>query len=209
MISVDPRKLVALAGAVAVLAVACSKGDQSATDSAGGAAATPAAATAGAGDTAKPMDHSAMANMNRPPAKDADDEFLRMMSDHHEGMIQMASAAMNKASNSTAQGDAHRLHTKQADEQKKMLDMAKSAYGDSIAPMVMPSNKAMMDALQAKSGADYDRTFYANVVAHHQEGIKMIDDMLPKLTKPDLKQMAEKMKADQQKEIAEFQVKAK
>ncbi len=208
MYSSRPTKLAAFAAAITLLTAACSKSDQSTTDSAGGAA-SPAAAGAVSGDTAKPMDHSAMANMNRSPAKDADDEFLRMMSDHHEGLIQMATAAMTKASNSTVQGDAHKLHTKQADEQKKMIDMAKSMYSDSITPMVMSSNKAMMDSLQNKSGADYDRTFYANVVVHHQEGIKMIDDMSPKLNKPDLKQMAEKMKADHQKEVAEFQKKAK
>ena len=194
---------------IAVFATACSKPNQTATDSAAGATATPAAVAPSTADTAKPMDHSAMANMNRPPAKNADDEFLRMMSDHHEGMIQMANAAMTKASNATVQGDAHRLHTKQAEDQKKMVGMAESMYADKVTPMVMPSNKAMMDALQAKTGAEYDRAFYANVIAHHQEGIKMIDDMLPKLAKPDVKQMAERMKSEQQKEIAEFRTKAK
>ena len=32
----------------------------------------------------------------------------------------------------------------------------------------------------------------------------MIDQFLPKLTRPDLKQMAEKMKAEQTREIAKF-----
>jgi uncharacterized protein (DUF305 family) len=206
---ISQSQRLALAIGLAALAAACSKSDKAATDSAAGAAATPTAATPSSTDTTKPMDHSAMANMNRTPAKDADDEFLRMMSDHHEGLIQMASEAMTKASNSTAQGDAHRLHTKQADEQKKMLGMAESMYGDKVTPMVMPSNKAMMDSLQAKTGAEYDRAFYRNVIAHHQEGIKMVDDMMPKLAKPEIKQMAERMKSDQQKEIAEFEKKSK
>ena len=198
-----------LAFGFAALAAACGKSDQATTDSAAGAAATPSNATPSSSDTTKPMDHSAMASMNRPPAKDADDEFLRMMSDHHEGLIQMASEAMNKSSNTAVQGDAHKLHTKQAEDQKKMVGMAESMYGDKVTPMIMPSNKAMMDSLQAKTGAEYDRAFYSNVIAHHQEGIKMIDDMLPKLTKPDIKQMAERMKSEQQKEIAEFQKKVK
>ena len=49
---------------------------------------------------------------------------------------------------------------------------------------------------------------YQHVIMHHQEGLKMIDQFLPRLTKPELKQMAEKMRADQQKEIQEFQRKA-
>lgn len=189
--------------ATLLAAVACGgSSDTATTDTAAGAAATPAG-----GDTSSMagMDHGSM----RPAAKDADQEFLRMMVDHHEGMIQMATAAMTKGSTPTVQGDAHKLHTKQADEQKQMQSMVQASYGETVTPMVMPSNKAMNDSLQAKTGTDYDRTFYANVIAHHREGIKMTDDLLPKLTRPDVKQMAEKMKADQQREITEFERKMK
>lgn len=151
----------------------------------------------------------APSSTTRSPARDGDQEFLRHMVDHHEGLIQMATAAMTKATQSATQGDAHNLHTKQADEQKKMIADLQRTYGDSVTPMVMPQHKAMNDSLQALSGQEYDRAFYRNVVAHHREGIKMTDDMLPRLTKPEIRQMAEKMKADQQKEIAAFERKAK
>lgn len=65
----------------------------------------------------------------------------------------------------------------------------------------------MVDELSGKSGADYGRTFLKNVIAHHEQAIKMIDDYLPKAKNPQVKAMAEKMKADQTKEIAEFQKK--
>lgn len=205
MLQITRLRPVISAAAVAVLLSGCSKSNDNSVDT--GAATTPAAATRT--DTAAGMDHSKMAGMNRPPAKDGDHEFLRMMSDHHEGLIQMATSAMTKASTPTAQGDAHQLHTKQLEDQKKMLGMVQSMYNETVTPMVMPSNKAMNDSLQAKTGAEYDRTFYANVIAHHREGIKMVDDMMPKLAKPEVKQMAEKMRAEQQKEIAEFEAKAK
>lgn len=146
---------------------------------------------------------------NRAPSRDADQEFLRMMSDHHEGLIRMAMAAMTRASTPAAQGDAHRLHTKQLDEQKQMLAMLRNTYGETVVPMTMPSARTMNDSLESKSGLDYDRTFYANVIAHHREGIKMMDDVLSRLTKADVRQMAEKMKADQQREITEFGQKPK
>lgn len=185
--------------ASALVLAACGKSDDA-------APADSAVATSdGAAGTATSADHS----MNRAPAKDADHEFLRMMSDHHEGMIQMATAAMAKGSNPTVQGDAHRLHTKQLDEQKRMVAMVQSSYAETITPMAMGSNKTMMDQLNSKSGADYDRAFYSSVVAHHREGIKMVDDFLGRLTKPDVKQMAERMKADQQKEITEFEAKSR
>ena len=191
---------------IAMLALAaltaCGGGND---EKAAGDTATAAGATAGTDTGMAGMDHGNMPGMNRPAAKDANHEFLRMMSDHHEGLIEMASAAMTKASTQQAQGDAHQLHTKQEEEQKRMVGMIQQSYGESLTPMVMPSNKAMNDSLQAKSGADYDRTFYGNVVKHHQEGVKMIDDFLPRLTKAPVRQMAEKMRADQQREIQEFQ----
>lgn len=212
-ISGTTRQALLLISAAALVA-ACGGGDQNNAGATTGATTGAAAAgdtagmMAGAGHSAMAgMDHSNMPGMNRPAPKDADQEFLRMMSDHHEGLVQMGSAAMTKASKPETQADAHKLHTKQQEEQQKMLGMLKTSYGDSITPMVVPSNKAMNDSLAAKSGVEYDRTFYGNVVKHHQEGVKMVDDFLPRLTKPDVKQMAEKMKTDQQKEIAEMEKK--
>lgn len=180
------------------LAGACGGGDDgSAADSAGRTVAT--------GTSAGMAGH----DMNRPPAKDADHEFLRMMSDHHEGLVQMATAAMSKGSNPTVQGDAHRLHTKQQEEQKKMIDMVRTSYGENVMPMIVPSDKTMLDELQAKSGAEYDKSFYRNVVAHHREGIRMMDDFAERVTREAVKQMIQTMKADQQKEIAEFERKAR
>ena len=177
------------------LALACGRGDDATTDTTAGATAIGASA-------------GGMAGMDHGPAKDADHEFLRKMSDHHEGLIQMASAAMTKASKSSTQGDAHNLHTKQAAERDSMVAMIRTAYSETHMPMVMEKNRAQNDSLQALSGARYDQTFYRIVVDHHREGVAMIDSMLSRLMKPEVKRMAEKMKADQQKEITEFQRKA-
>lgn len=182
-----------------VIAAACARSD---TDSASDT--SPGAVSADTGMAG--MDHSAMA-ANRGPARDADHEFLRMMSDHHQGLIEMASAAMNKGSTPQVQGDAHQLHTKQEEEQKQMVDMVRSSYGETLQPMAMPSNKAMNDTLQQKSGTDYDRTFYRMVVQHHQEGLRMIDQFRPRVQRAEVRQMIDKMRADQQREIQELNAK--
>lgn len=151
------------------------------------------------------VDQSNMAGMDRGPATDANHEFLRKMSDHHQGLIVMMDAAMERASSAGAKADAKKLHAKQHEEQKQMLGMITSAYSETYTPMEMPSSKAMNDSLQQKSGAEYDRDMYRHVIMHHQEGIKMMDEFLPKLTRADLRQMVQKMKADQTREIAEFE----
>ncbi|CAN5861245.1 hypothetical protein BH11GEM2_BH11GEM2_22290 [soil metagenome] len=137
---------------------------------------------------------------------DADHDFLRMMSDHHKGLTVMAHGA--KEMKLPVAADATKLDIKQDGELDKMMTMLEKQYKDPYTPKSMPSNQAMIDALKGKTGKDYQKTFYANVVQHHQEAIKMIDDYLPTAKSPEVKAMAEKMKADQTKEIAEFQQKA-
>ena len=187
------NKIVALASIA--LALACSRAENAGSD-------TTATDTATAGTSMAPSDMSGMDMAN------SDRDFLRQMSDHHEGLIQMASAAMTKASQSSTQGDAHKLHTKQAAERDSMLAMLRTSYNDSHNPSMMPKNRAQNDSLQSLSGANYDRRFYRMVIDHHREGIAMMDSSMPHLTKDEVKRMAERMKADQQREITEFQSKA-
>ncbi|HWO94743.1 MAG TPA: DUF305 domain-containing protein [Dehalococcoidia bacterium] len=178
------------------LVAACARSETDTSDTAAGAA--------DAGMTG--MDRSSAA-ANRGPSTDADHEFLRMMSDHHEGLIEMASAAMNKGSTAQIQGDAHQLHTKQEQEQKEMVDMVRNAYGENLEPAIMPSNRAMNDTLQQKSGVEYDRTFYRMVVQHHREGIRMMDQFRPRVQRAEVRQMLDRMRSEQQREIQELEAK--
>ncbi|HET9452939.1 MAG TPA: DUF305 domain-containing protein [Gemmatimonadaceae bacterium] len=174
---------------------ACARGDTGATDTAGSSGPTAAAAPG--------------AETGRPAPQSPEHDFLRRMIDHHEGLIQMATTAMSKASTSATQGDAHNLHTKQAEEQKKMIADVQAQYNEVVTPMVMPQHKAMVDSLATKTGAEYDRTFYRLTIEHHREAVRMVDEMLPRFTKADVKAMAEKMKSDQQREISAFERKAR
>ena len=174
-------------------------------DSAEGDSAAAGQAAAARGDSAAATDHSNMPGMNNGPAKDADHEFLRKMSDHHEGMIVMLNGAPDKATSATAKADARKLVDTQRAERDSMIAMIKRDYNETHMAMPMQSAKTMAAELQGKSGAAYDRDMYGHVIMHHQEALKMIDDFLPRLTKPAVRQMAEKMRADQQREIQEFQ----
>ena len=157
------------------------------------------------GDSMAGMDHS---RMGMTPAKDGQHEFLRAMSDHHEGLVNMAMAAMNQGSTSAVQMEAHMLHTRQAAERDSMVQKIQALYQEQHQPKAMAKNVAQADSLAKLSGPEYDRTFYRMVIEHHREGVAMIDQHLPHLTDPQVKQMAERMKAEQQKEIADFEKKA-
>ena len=136
-------------------------------------------------------------------AGNPDQQFLRMMSDHHKGILVMAHDAI-KRKGVSVKAEAQKIDQAQDAELKRMATMLKTDFKDDYQPKVMPENQAMADALKEKSGAAYDTTFRENVIKHHQAALTMIDRFLPQLTQPALKQMAEKMKADQTAEIAKF-----
>lgn len=139
---------------------------------------------------------------------DPDHDFLRMMSDHHKGVVAMAHITKEQKPAVGAVADATKLDTKQDAELEKMQTMLEKNFKDPYTPKVTPDDRAMADQLRGKTGSEYDRTFYQNVVKHHQMALAMINDYLPKGKNAMLKQMAERMKSDQTKEIAEFQKKA-
>ncbi len=195
----SPAKLSAvLIGLVAF--AACSPKPDSTADS---TALTPVPSASASGDsttTSSNMQMSGMAHMTGDPDRD----FLRMMSDHHKGLTAMAHPTLDKKENLAVKGDASKMDKKQDAELEKMITILDQQYKDTYTPSVMPDNQRMVDELKGKSGADYSRTFLKNVIAHHEQAIKMIDDYLPKAKNPQVKRMAEKMKSDQSKEIAEL-----
>lgn len=140
---------------------------------------------------------------------DADRDFLRMMSDHHKGLIAMAHETMEAARGTPeSRADGKKLDTKQDGEIEQMVKMLEANWKDPYEPKVMPMDQAAVDALKQESGRAYASMFYRNVVAHHRRAITMIDEYLPRAVRADVKAMAEQMKRDQLGEITEFERKA-
>ena len=186
------------------LTAACAKSEDKADTDAKDSAA--AATTVGA-----PMD-TGMAGMSGMAGMagmtgNADQDFLRMMSDHHKGLILLAHMTKDRKEGGSAVRDASKLDAAQDKELDQMVTMLEKDFKDAYSPKVSPENQAMAEALKSKTGKEYDRTFYQDIIQHHQGAIKMIDGYLPNAKDAKLKQMAEKMKADQSKEIADFQKK--
>ena len=203
------RQVASLATLSLLLAACASKDKDASAPGDSSAAMTPASTGSPNGQPMAGMPDSSMKGMSGSGSMsgmamtgDPDHDFLRMMSDHHKGLTEMAHGA--KEMKLPVAADARKLDTKQDAELDKMMTMLEKQYKDPYSPKIMPSNQAMIDALRGKAGTDYGKTFYQNVVQHHQEALKMINDYLPKAKKPELKAMAEKMKVDQTKEIAEF-----
>lgn len=176
---------------------ACStKSDEPAADSTASVTADSAAAM--------PTGHdmSSMGGMGEMTG-DSDRDFLRMMSDHHTGMLLMTEPAIAKGV--TVKDEAQRIAKDQTAEIATMKSTLASAYSDSYEPKAMADGTKMAGEIAAASGSALDKAFYDHTIMHHQAAIKMIDDYLPKSKRADVKSMAEKMKAMQLKEIKEFE----
>ena len=185
---------------------ACAKSDTAADSLAAGTNAPATTAAAMGGDSAMGgHDMSSMPGMAM--TGDPDRDFLRMMSDHHKGLILMTDLTKDRKDGGPVIADATKMEAKQDQELDHMVSMLAKDFKDPYTPKVMPQHQAMTDALKSKTGKEYDRAFYQNVIQHHQEAVKMVDDYLPKLKNTMLRQMAETMKADQAKEIADFRQK--
>lgn len=204
--------------AAIVATTACNaKTDQPAVGDSAAAPTAGASATTAASDSMSGMagvDHSTMGNMSSMAPMggatgDPDRDFLRMMSEHHKGMIAMAHLTIEeKKGSASTQADAEKLDTKQDAELDSMVTKLEQQYKDAYDPKIMPDNQKMVDELKPLSGAAYDRMFYHHVVQHHQQATQMIDHHLPMLKDAKVKAMAERMKRDQTREIEEFLRKA-
>lgn len=168
--------------ALALAAGACGDGDDGAETAADTTAAAPPA-----------------------PAAAADAEFLREMTNHHEGLVLIAERAHTRAADDSVRTVAGNLHTKQSTERDSMVAMLGRDFGQQHTPQAMQKNVAQADTVAQKSAAEHDRYFLETVIAHHREGIGMIDRFLPRLTNAQVRSMTEQMKAVQQAEIQELE----
>lgn len=141
-------RTVVLTLTIVILAAACARSDTAATDTSMSAMTSPNSDTGMA----------AMEGMSSTPARDADQELLRMMVDHHEGLIVIADSALRKGSEEV-KTDAVEMRERQRTEQRTMISMLKSEYNDDKMAMMMPDNKSLLAAAASKTGSAYDRQF--------------------------------------------------
>ena len=182
-----------LALALVLLTAACGSSDGGSDQTAAGSDTSATAPTdAGAADGGSAT------------AGNADQQFLREMSNHHEGMKRMVAQATEKGS-AEVKASAAQMGQKQQAEQQEMLSLLQT-LGASHQPTVMPGNQPMVDSLaKLPAGADFDMAFHMMTIEHHREGIAMVDRILPQLTNPQVRQIAERTRADQQKDIQEHE----
>jgi uncharacterized protein (DUF305 family) len=142
------------------------------------------------------------------PAADPDDvRFIDQMSMHHQMAVDMAQNEVDHGHDADVKAMAQQMLTRQKREIAELAEIRGAIGAPPAEPMEPPMPDAKLQAMQAMSGADLDRQFLADMIPHHEDGVRMADEALPDLTDDRLVQMAKQIQADQTKEIGEMRSK--
>ena len=139
----------------------------------------------------------------RKPARNVDHQFLRSMADNNEGMVEMAFLAIDRAG-AAATENARRVHDTHVRLRTEMVDLARSSYEEVLVPVALPGHKQRMDSLHLAKTEEFDREFDQRGLDCHRAWVRRIDEMSPKLTSPELRAFATRLRAELQREIETF-----
>jgi len=176
------------------------------------ACTTPAAAPPTPAVTAKGSPTSTATAHNA-----ADTMFAQMMILHHQGAIEMADLAVEKAQAPEVKALAQNISAAQGPEIETMTNWLTS-WGEnpSPSPSGMPSmghpgmdmhgmsQEEVMAQLEGLTGTEFDRQFLTSMIAHHEGAVTMAQTELAQGKNPDALALAQKIINDQQAEIVKM-----
>ncbi len=145
-----------------------------------------------------------------PMLGDPDHHFAKMMIMHHQGAIDMANIVLTDGKDTTIRRMAQmmkHMQTMEIAELQAFLNRHTPHEEDPEFNMKMEMSMEKMDRnadLQIING-NLDHDFAILIIFHHQSAIEMADLVIHHGHEPMIKTMAEKMKEDQEMEIAELQ----
>jgi hypothetical protein len=130
------------------------------------------------------------------------------MADINGGVALLAHETLHRTGTFPSKADAQLVDKQHDDEMDHLRAALKGMFGDAYAPRASHADSATAAALAGRSGAAYDRAFRAGVAALDQRGIAVIDRYTPQLTHPELKTLAQRMRASAESEAAALTAKA-
>ncbi|MDZ4792994.1 MAG: DUF305 domain-containing protein [Bacteroidota bacterium] len=168
----------------------------------------------------KNMNNEMMESMNSMMTKmdamkmtgDFDLDFANMMILHHQAAIDMSEVELAKGSDTQAKTWAQNIITAQKAEigqmeallkNYKMPEMKKES--EEMHNELGETMKMMMDKMKAMTmSGNTDKDFVMMMIPHHESAVTMAEDEISHGKNYELKKLAQKIVADQNKEIKEF-----
>ena len=142
---------------------------------------------------------------------DADHDFASMMVMHHQGAIDMANKELEKGNDATIKAMAQQIITKQTAEKAELTTWiashtpAPDAEGEAFHMEMMEVMEKMKNwkDIQVLTG-DADSDFAELMIIHHQQATDNAQSILHHGHHDDIKEMAQMMIEDQNKEITDL-----
>jgi len=144
-----------------------------------------------------------------------DRHFIEQMIPHHEGAIDMANLALEKAKRPEIKALAQAIVGAQESENQQMKSWYKDWFGKDV-----PKGSAMMGGMMSQGGmhmggsedltalqnaTDFDKAFIEQMIPHHQMAIMMARMLESGSEKPEMQQLAKNIISSQTKEIQDMQ----
>ncbi len=154
-----------------------------------------------------------------PADESFDLRFLDAMILHHEGAVLMAEEALQKSRRQEIRQLAKAIVATQSQEIEQMRAWRLSWYpqaprdpvmwheemGHQMAMTPEMASAMRMDTKLGSADAEFDLRFLQAMIRHHEGALAMAEEALEKSTCPEVRQLAEKIVAAQQAEIAQMQ----
>lgn len=149
-----------------------------------------------------------------------DQLFIDMMVPHHQGAVEMAKIAQERAEHPEIKEMADAIIAGQDEEIIQMKNWRQAWYGSSDTPSMsempsledMPGMGGMGHAMDMQAEVDqlrnasepFDLAFIDAMIPHHQSAIDAAQRVLNEAQRPELKELAQRIIAAQEKEIEQM-----
>ena len=175
------------------------------------------------GDAMAGMDHSNMdhgeemgsgdmAAMSRdmvmPNGEYSDKAFIDSMVPHHEGAVEMAEVALERAEHPEIKEIAEDIVSSQRAEIGMFGEIREREYGSAESTTEMSEQDmqamGMSDPEKLAQAAPFDRAFIDGMVPHHESAIAMAEVAREETEDPEIRRIAEDIVSAQEREIAQM-----
>lgn len=126
-------------------------------------------------------------------------QFITDMSEHHKHGIEMAKMAQEKAQSTKVKQLSQKIIKDQTKDIAKLETWQKRWHAGHEMKADVPEMD--MSKLEASEGKEFDKAFLDMMSKHHEDGVKMARQVVPKLEHKEVREFAQKSIEKQTAEI--------
>ena len=133
----------------------------------------------------------------RTPAPDM--EVLRRVADYQQGLIALAEQAGARGSPGT-RAEASAVLERERAEQAETLRLLRQLSGGAYQPASPSTDRSAAETLRTTAVAEFEKLFRMGMVVHHREVVGVIGGLEPKLTRPEVRALVQRLRTRQLRE---------